>query len=325
MWLLLAAAVASCMPYMRPAGVPTEEPALGEWFVTRDGHELSWRHWVPDNPGKGHAPQAVIVALHGYNDYSEAFARAARFWAEHHVATYAYDQRGFGGNYPRGYWSGARAMADDVKDFVALVHARYPGVPVYLLGTSMGAAVAIVACASSNPPRIAGLILAAPAVWGDETMPLPYTVTLWLAAHSVPWLRVSGRGLHLVPSDNVAMLRKLAKDPKVMKESRVDTLYGLVNLMGDALEDAPRLHGPTLVLYGAHDEIVPPEPVRQLVQHMSGTKSVRVAIYRHGYHMLLRDLDAELVYGDILSWIYDHDAPLPSGADRHSLATLAKE
>src|SRR5262249_47536372 len=41
--------------------------------------------------------RAVILALHGFNDYSHAFAMPGPLWAEQGIATYAYDQRGFGG------------------------------------------------------------------------------------------------------------------------------------------------------------------------------------------------------------------------------------
>jgi hypothetical protein len=41
---------------------------------------------------------------------------------------------------------------------------------------------------------------------------------------------------------------------------------------------------------------------------------IRIAFYRDGYHMLLRDLDARIVIDDVASWVLDHAAPLPSGA-----------
>jgi len=44
----------------------------------------------------------------------------------------------------------------------------------------------------------------------------------------------------------------------------------------------------------------------------------RIALYHHGYHMLLRDLDAAIVIADIAAWIGDHQAALPSGADRRA-------
>ena len=58
--------------------------------MTRDGLHLPLREWDAKNP------KAVIVALHGMSDYSEAFEMPAPWWAEHGITTIAYDQRGFG-------------------------------------------------------------------------------------------------------------------------------------------------------------------------------------------------------------------------------------
>jgi hypothetical protein len=82
---------------------------------------------------------------------------------------------------------------------------------------------------------------------------------LWAAAHSLPWLELSGRGLDIRPSDNVPMLRALGADPLVIKETRVDALWGVTNLMDRAAASAPALPAPALILYGEHDEIIPRE------------------------------------------------------------------
>src|SRR3546814_11213683 len=76
----------------------------------------------------------------------------------------------------------------------------------------------------------------------------------------MPWMTLTGEGLEIWPSDNIEMLRALSLDPLVIKETRVDTIYGLVNIMDRALEAAPELDGPALILYGSHEEVVPPAP-----------------------------------------------------------------
>jgi hypothetical protein len=48
-----------------------------------------------------------------------------------------------------------------------------------------------------------------------------------------------------------------------------------------------------------------------------------VAFYPEGHHMLLRDLGGVAVAGDILAWMGDRAAPLPSGADQAAAAWLA--
>jgi alpha-beta hydrolase superfamily lysophospholipase len=134
-------------------------------------------------------------------------------------------------------------------------------------------------------------------------------------------MELTARGLNIKPSDNVPMLRALSRDPLVIKETRVDTVKGLVDLMDMALAAAPHIGKvPMLLLYGQHDEIVPHAPTRLFITDLTGAQrdDSRIALYQHGYHMLLRDLDAGIVIGDIAAWVGDHQAALPSGADRRA-------
>ena len=56
-----------------------------------------------------------------------------------------------------------------------------------------------------------------------------------------------------------------------------------------------------------------------------GRRAARVAIYREGYHMLLRDLQADVVRNDTRAWIEDASARLPSGADVVAEEVMALE
>ncbi|MCP4330519.1 MAG: alpha/beta hydrolase [Alphaproteobacteria bacterium] len=312
--------VVACAPRVQPPGPVVRAPALEtDRIVAHDNISLPLRAWLPDQP-----PTAVFVALHGFNDYSNAFTAPAAYWRDNGIATYAYDQRGFGGTVYRGQWAGADVMARDLTDAVALVRARHPAVPVYLLGVSMGGAVAMHAATGDTPPDVDGMVLVAPAVWGRSTMPLHYRVALWLGAHSLPWATVTGRGLGIKPSDNIEMLRALSADPMVIKETRVDAIDGLVDLMDEALAAADRVDLPVLVLYGENDQIVPKAPTRAMLERLPAANST-IAIYDGGYHMLLRDLQAEIVHRDVAAWVADPAAPLPSGADGNAGALFAAE
>ena len=315
----------ACTPETEAAGPPRQPPALeSDALVTADGLKLPIMRWLPI----ADEPKAIIVALHGMNDYSNAFAMPGAWWAEHGIATYAYDQRCFGRAPQVGLWPGTHTLVADLDAMVALMHERYPKLPVYLLGESMGGAVAMATLARPDRPQIAGAILAAPAVWGRATMDLGTRVALFLGAHSLPWYRLTGEGLHIVPSDNRAMLIALAHDPLVIKETRIDTIWGLVNLMDAALAASQHLDDvPLLILYGEHDEVIPKEPTLDMIEALppDPLHVRRIAIYPKGYHMLLRDLEAKTVWADVLAWIEDPKAPLPSGADRTGLAALGKD
>jgi acylglycerol lipase len=306
-----------------PPGGPPVAPLLADKvLIAADGTRLPLRVWLPK--GK---PKAVILALHGFNDYSNAFAAPAAAWAEDGIATYAYDQRGFGEAPLRGRWPGQRRLAEDLVTASRLLRAQHPGVPLYLLGESMGGAVVIAAAAgAAGTPRpdADGIILVAPAVWGRDTMNVFERVALWTGDELFPGMTVTGRGLKIKPSDNIEMLRGLARDPLVIKETRIDTIKGLVDLMDTALAAAPRIALPMLLLAGSRDEIVPPGATQQWIDHLPyrARMTRRIALYAQGYHMLLRDLDAPVVLNDVASWIADHRAPLPSGADRRASERL---
>ncbi len=298
--LAFALLMSACTPVMRGPG-----PAVGAGhltdnaFVASDGAELKLSRWPVDHP------KAVVIALHGFNDYRRFFTSTAEFLQQQGIVSYAYDQRGFGESPNIGLWAGSDAYAADLTQFTALIQQRHPGIPVYLLGESMGGAIIIDTMTRSEKPDVAGIILAAPAVWGRATMPWYQTSLLWTLSHTLPWMTLTGKGLEIMPSDNIEMLRALGRDPLVIKETRVDAIYGLTNLMDSALNAAEKLNAETLLLYGEKDEVVPPEPTMQFVQGLLAhtPENKTVAYYQNGYHMLLRDLQAPVIWRDVANWI----------------------
>jgi acylglycerol lipase len=69
---------------------------------------------------------------------------------------------------------------------------------------------------------------------------------------------------------------------------------------------------PTLLLYGAKDEVIPQNGVERAARKLPA--HVKTAYYAKGYHMLMNDRQAKTVWADILGFIDDPKAPLPSGS-----------
>lgn len=314
--ILLAVMLSACAPTVVNPGPADRQPWLVDDHAAlmADGTRLPLRTWRPDRE-----TVAAVVALHGFGDYSNAFAELGPTLAAAGVAVFAPDQRGFGRAGRWGHWHGVDVMVDDARTLVTLARAAYPGRPVYLMGESMGGAVAMLAMAGTHPAAD-GAILSAPAVWGREWMPFYQVWALELAGRTVPWLPLNPRGLPIKPSDNIAMLRRLARDPLFVKNPRVDAVYGLVDLMDAAQQAAVAARGPLLVLYGGKDDLVPKKPTCAVLgklrdRHGEGD-GTRVVLYPDGHHMLFRDLDGARVVADIAAWARDPGAPLPSGDER---------
>lgn len=294
--------LAGCGPVVTGLGPPVAVAGLAsEGFVTRDGTVLPLRRWLPD----GAPTVAAIVALHGFNDYGNAFAGPGAFWAAWGIAVYAPDQRGFGATATKGYWAGHEALTADAADLVATVARALPGRPVFLLGESMGGAVAIETAVHHPEAPLAGLILVAPAVWGEEDLPVFGQILLDLFTFLMPWNYLTApEGLRLRPSDNTAMLRAFGKDPLVIKRTRFDALSGLVELMDLAKRDATGIAVQTLLARGERDQLVPKAATRTVADRLAkAAPGFRDLDYPDGYHMLLRDLAGERVWRDIGAWV----------------------
>ncbi|MDE1902745.1 MAG: lysophospholipase [Alphaproteobacteria bacterium] len=317
--MTLAMVLVGCagVPNVPPHAPDIAKPALdGDFLRADDGVKLPFYSWLPAG-----RPRAVVLYVHGFNDYSHGGAEPAKAMEAAGIATFAYDQRGFGRAPDRGRWAGAKRMAQDLAEATHLLRARYPGVPLFVFGESMGGAVAIVAAtgiADTEKPVADGYILLAPAVWSRAEMNIFERSALWLADTFMPAATFTGSSLHIQASDNIEMLRDLARDPLFIKATRADTIEGLVNLMTLAQNAAPEFNERALILYGAHDELIPARAMKRFIARLPKVPPGRrsIAYYQNGYHMLTRDLEAAVVIRDMESWMAAPAAPLPSGADQ---------
>jgi alpha-beta hydrolase superfamily lysophospholipase len=271
------------------------EPQIeGDFVRTVDGAKLGIKIT------QAVAPRAAIIAVHGMNDYSNAYAGAATYWAANGVSTYAYDQRGFGASPDFGRWAGGKTLTQDLRSVFAGVRAENPTLPVFVVGHSMGAAVVLVAM-SEGELEVDGVVLAAPGVWGAGQMPFFYRGFLNIAASLAPAKTLTGERTQRRSTDNIEILRKMYSDPLVIKETRMDAILGVVRIMGKAWRASDDVGGNVLFLYGENDEIIPVDAMKEAAARLCGDVALRS--YREGWHLLFRDLQAETVWRDVVSWI----------------------
>ena len=313
--------VAGCARLPPPSPEPSVEDGA---FPMPDGGRLPYRMW---SPPPGVAVRAVALALHGMADSRDAFEVPGPEFAAAGVALVSPDQRGFGDAPGRGYWAGADAMVDDAGTMLRLLAERWPGLPLFGLGESMGAAVLMVLDArrpaTLGATRLSGLVLVAPAVWGRATMAALLRVGLFAVSHTLPGLALSGGPAPIRATDNDAALRRLSRDRLTTRRTRMDSVRGLVDLMDAALAAAPRLTTPALLLYGGKDELVPKPSMVAAWRSLSAGS--RKAFYPDSYHLMLRDRGRAVPIGDVLAWMANPAAPLPSSADHAARGWMAAQ
>jgi len=295
--------------------VPPSQPV----FTAPDGAHLPMRVFAAAG-----RPKAVVVAVHGFNDYSGFFAETAENFAGAGITTLAYDQRGFGASPGRGQWPGAEALVADFRAFVGEARRRYPGLPLYALGESMGGAVVAVALSREPGLEVDGAILVTPAIWSRDTMPWYQRFGIWIGSTFAPGARLNSADFDIPPTDNAEAREAFAQDPLTIKGTRFEAMDGLTGLMGEAMRAVPGIRQRALLLYGLNDEMIPRPPMVAMFERWppAPAPNFRFALYPDGHHLLLRDLQRAVVWRDIQTWILDPGAPLPSGCEHDRRETL---
>lgn len=265
-------------------------------FPASDGAHVPYRLWLPKRP------RAALLLLHGCCDYSGAFDSIGGKLARAGFAVMAYDQRGFGATQSRGSWAGGERLVRDVDDASEFFRTRLkPGLPLFIMGESMGGAVAIHAAAAQRD--IAGLVLLAP---GALASPFRRSLYAWLLYF---FRKIVGKAELVVErldsSDlSASAAIRLLSDPMVMRSMNAELLDGVIALAYSAVDAASRVTVPTLTMVGAKDDLLRRDCILQLHQNLAGPKSW--ADIKDGPHLLLHWTRGKEVLRTARRWIERH-------------------
>ena len=259
-----------------------------------------FRQWWRPGPGPG-APRAVLVNLHGLGDHSGLYAALVEALPQRGIAVHAYDHRGHGrSDGQRAFIRSWSEYLDDLGAFLDVIAAEEPGVPVFLLGNSLGGLIALDFAISRRSP-LRGVAAASPPLGAVGVPPLLMALGRVL---SRAWPRFSLE----VGMD----LTGLARDPAIAAALVADPLFhrrGTARLSTEVTaaidrvqRNAGRLELPVLLLHGGADRMVPPGGTREFFARLTAADRT-FREYPHAFHALFADLDADVVIRDLAGWI----------------------
>lgn len=272
-------------------------------FAASDGADVPYRLWPAS------APRALVLLLHGASDYSGAFDEIGPRFAARGLTALAIDQRGFGATSTRGAWRGKNRMIRDAIEAIVYLRMRFgAALPVFIVGESMGAALAVHAASRAPDLDLAGIVLAAP------------------GAISGIWRRLFGGALARVlrffaPRAGIVIERitaweftpgaaiRLLSDPMVLRRIRPAVLFGLFKLARSAVDEAELVRIPALTMIGSHEDVVREACIARLHNNLAGAKDW--ASFKGGPHLLLHWKHNDRVLDTIFSWL---DARLADAA-----------
>jgi len=260
---------------------------------TGDGLNIFFRRDIPRHP------KGIVILLHTLAEHSGRYDHVAAGLNSAGYGVYRFDCRGHGrSDGPRG---DIRDFFDYILDTDMIVehaHTAYPGLPVFLLGHSMGGFVAA-AYAAEHPEKIAGEITTGAAI---------------LMVPALSFLTSESRSRHRERGDErFSLVAPYWKedgegswsDDRYVLDSVTVRLAGNVWLNG-ADWFQPRMKEivtPLLILHGEEDWFVPPEASRWFYEKVSSQDRLLHIYPKKGHFLLGADTE---VLNDITAWLDEH-------------------
>jgi acylglycerol lipase len=272
-------------------------------FAGARGRTIHWTTWEPG----GAVPTAgVIVIVHGFGEHSGRYGQVADRLTGEGWIVYALDHHGHGRSEgTRGRISFPDAVAD-IDRLVDLAVQRHPGTPLFMLGHSMGGALAL-RYALAHSDRLAGLVLSGPLVQVQGRVATKLLgQMLGRVAPSLPLARLDP---NLVSRDP-EVVRAYVEDPLVFHEPLpAGTVAEFLRYAATLPGEVDRVRLPTLLMYGTADGLCDPSGAVLVSQRLGGT-DLTTKSYEGLYHEILNEPERDRVLDDLCGWLAAH-APRP--------------
>ncbi|XP_030658027.1 monoglyceride lipase isoform X1 [Nomascus leucogenys] len=289
-------------PRRTPQSIPYQDlPHL----VNADGQYLFCRYWKPTG-----TPKALIFVSHGAGEHCGRYEELARMLMGLDLLVFAHDHVGHGQSEgERMVVSDFHVFVRDVLQHVDSMQKDYPGLPVFLLGHSMGGAIAILT-AAERPGHFAGMVLISPLVLANPESATTFKV---LAAKV---LNLVLPNLSLGPIDSSVLSRNKTEvdiynsDPLICRAG-LKVCFGiqLLNAVSRVERALPKLTVPFLLLQGSADRLCDSKGA-YLLMELAKSQDKTLKIYEGAYHVLHKELPevTNSVFHEINMWVSQRTA-----------------
>lgn len=260
-------------------------------------------------------PTAFLIAVHGFGLHKGAFEQFALAIKDRNVSTYSLDVRGFGG------WANKQkhvlSFADTAADISALIKSirrEHPGKPIFLIGESMGGAIAL-DYSAQHPGAVDGVISSVPGTdrFGKiRTAVKVGTSFILTGGHSINLKHILvERVFH-----NKQLQRSWQADPEAKLSFQLGDLIRLTKFMKQAQAAATQIEStPVLMVQGAQDRLVKPQSSERIFGEIR-TSDKQLIEVAQGEHLTFEDGQFDDgVVSQVESWLANHsNAPILSAS-----------
>jgi lysophospholipase len=279
-------------------------------FEGQGGLQLFRRSWLCDDPGR------VLLLVHGFAEHSGRYEHVGNWFAERGVAVHAYDHRGHGRSQgPRNYVHSFDDYLDDLSILLEIVEREHPGVPVTIVGHSMGGLIST-AFVRERKPAITSLVTSGPAL---ALGPAMGGLRMWLL-RVLSWILPRILIPSGLPSDGLSRDPEVARlydadplvDPRITPRLAVAMTNAIARTSGGGAEIAV----PMLMLHGGDDPLCAVAGSEAFFSSLppGAAPPSAIHVYPNLLHEIFNEPEKERIFEQIDGWLRGLAAASPKAA-----------
>lgn len=261
--------------------------ATETYFSSFDGTRLFLKMDVPD------APKAIVVLVHGLCEHLGRYDYMTQKLTDHKIGVYRFDHRGHGKSEGKPvFYKDFNEMIDDVHTVVERAKAENPGLPLFLIGHSMGG-LAVTTFGMKYPGQVNGIVASGAVTRFNNAFAIP---------PDQPVDAYFPNELAAGVCSDPAVVEAYVNDPLVAKEISFGLFYNLFAAVEWNKAHSGEFVDPVLLLHGANDGLVNEKDSRDLFGDIAAEDKT-LKIYAFLYHEIFNEPSKDEVIGDAVAWI----------------------
>ena len=271
-------------------------------WAGQDGIEFFLRGWEPDG-----GPKAVIALIHGLGEHTGRYQHVGRAMTDAGYALVGFDLRGHGNSGGiRGHFSSLDVAMQDIQDFLSLLRRKYPELPLFLYGHSLGGLL-VLTYALWNKPDLKGVISSGAGLRSQVHDQKAKVAMVKLLGSLMPTTQIpSGLDVTFLSRDP-AVVNAYQHDPMV--HDRISLAFGKAGLNATdyAWKHAEEFSLPLLIMHGAADRNTYPSGSRDFAGLAAkNNPDVTFMLWENMYHEIHNEPEKDQVLAYIIQWLDRH-------------------
>ncbi len=268
----------------------------------KDGITFHVRGWEPD-----HKPKALIALLHGLGEHTARYEHVAKAMTESGCAFVGFDLRGHGkSGGARGHFPSLDAVMQDIRQFFRFLAERYPDVPHFLYGHSLGGLLAL-SYAIQSSEGLKGVMVTGAGLRSSLQEQKGKIALVKILGSLLPAVIIPS-GLN--PADlsrDPEVVQKYVNDPLVHDKASLGFGKAALNIIDLCFSRAREFPLPLLIMHGKADKLTYPSGSEDFAR-LAGEKNrdVTLKLWDGLYHEIHNEPEKDEVIGFMIEWLDNH-------------------